>query len=75
VAAAANGQLEAALARRADHRCNVRGAGDPRDRERPLVDALEEDLSRLVVGGFVRADQLAIELRSKIVDPDVLFGS
>ena len=49
VAAAADGELEAALACRVDDGCNIIGVGDPRDRERPLVDALEEDLSPIVV--------------------------
>ena len=71
VAAAADGELEAAVARRVDHRCDVLGPGDPRDRERPLVDPLEDDLSSLVVRGIVGGDQLAGELRSKIVDRDV----
>jgi hypothetical protein len=72
VAAAADGELEAGLARRVDHRRDVIGAGDPRHRERPLIDALEEDLPRLVVGGSVRSDQLTPEPCLKIVESDVL---
>ena len=49
VAAAADGELEAALACRVDDGCNIIGVGDPRARERPVVDALEEDLSPIVV--------------------------
>ena len=44
-----DGELEAALACRVDDGCNIIGVGDPRARERPVVDALEEDLSPIVV--------------------------
>jgi hypothetical protein len=74
--AAAHGELEAALARGVDDRCNVIGAGGSGERERSPVDALEEDLSPIVVGGIVRGDQLALELGSKVFEGDVLglFG-
>ena len=49
VAAAADGGLQAAVARRVDDRCDILGAGGPCDRERPLVDSLEDDPSSLVV--------------------------
>jgi hypothetical protein len=40
----------------------------------PAVDALEEDRPRVVVAGVVERDQLAAELRSKVVDRDLHEG-
>jgi hypothetical protein len=60
VPAAANGQLEAAIAGERDDASNIIRAGDPRDGGRPAIDAFEDDLARLVVCGIVWADHLAI---------------
>jgi hypothetical protein len=60
VAAAANGQLEAALAGERDNASDVIRAGDPRHSGWSAIDTPEEDLARLVVCGIVRADHLAI---------------
>ena len=66
VAAAADGQLEAALAGERDDASDVIRAGDPRHRGRSAVDALEEDLARLVVRGIVWADHLAVQVGAEI---------
>jgi hypothetical protein len=71
VAAAADGQLEAALAGERDDASNIMRAGDPCHRCRPAIDALEDDLARLVVCGIVWADHLAIEVGAEIGDRDV----
>src|SRR5215207_1810124 len=60
VAAAADSQLQAALAGERDDASNILRARDPRHRGRPAIDALEDDLARLVVCGIVWADHLAI---------------
>ena len=77
VAAAPHGEVEPGLARRGDDPRDVRGARHPRDRQRPPVDSLEEDVARLVIGGIVRGDQLAVELGAKFIGGDVLclFGN
>jgi hypothetical protein len=36
------------------------------------VDALEEDLPRVVVAGVVRRDQLTLELGAEVIHRDVL---
>jgi hypothetical protein len=72
MAAAAHRQLEPAPARRVDDRSDVGGTGDPRDRERPPVDSLEEDPARLVVGAVPRRDQLAFELGLKLIGRKIL---
>jgi hypothetical protein len=72
VAAAPDGQLEAALAGARDNPSNVICAGDPHHGGGPAIEALEEDLARPVVCGIVGADHLALQLRTEIGDRNVL---
>jgi hypothetical protein len=60
VAAAADGQLDAALPGEHDDASNIIRAGDPRHRRRAAIDPLEDDLACLVVCGIVWADHLTI---------------
>jgi hypothetical protein len=72
VAAAPDGQLEAALAGARDNASNVICAGDSHDRGGPAVEALEEDLARLVVSRIVGADDFALQLRTEIGNRNIL---
>jgi hypothetical protein len=68
VAAAANSQLEAALAGECDDASDIIRAGDTCHRGRAAVDALEEDLARLVVRGVVWPDHFPVQVGAEIGD-------
>ena len=66
VTAAADGQLQPALAGERDRVRHVVGVGRAHDQRGTAVDRAEEDRARLVVVGVVRADHAALEFVGKL---------
>src|SRR5829696_3556145 len=70
VAAAADGQLQPAVAGQADHPGDLGRGGGPDHRRRPAVPLAVEDLAGLVVAGVVGAGDAAVEAVAELGDGD-----